>query len=42
MRYDAKISITEDRPYLDKLTIYELHGILTVYVMRIGHEKPSK
>jgi hypothetical protein len=34
MRYDAKISTLEDRTYLDKLTVDELHGILTAYEMR--------
>jgi hypothetical protein len=32
MRYDAKIYTLEDRPDLDKLTVDELHGILTTYV----------
>ena len=42
MRYDEKISTIEDKPDLDKLTVDELHGILTAYEMRIGQEKPSK
>jgi hypothetical protein len=42
MRYDAKISTLEDRLYLDNLTMDELHGILTVYEMRIGKERPTK
>jgi hypothetical protein len=42
MRYDAKISTIEDRPELDKLTVDQLHGILTTYEMRTGNEKPSK
>jgi hypothetical protein len=42
MRYDAKISTLEDRQDLDNLTMDELHGILTVYEMRIGKEIPAK
>jgi hypothetical protein len=42
MRYDAKISTLEDRPDLDKLTVDELHGILTTYEMRTGKERPTK
>jgi hypothetical protein len=42
MRYDSKISTIEDRPELEKITVDELHGILTAYEMRIGQEKPSK
>jgi hypothetical protein len=42
MRYDAKISTLEHRPYLDKLTLDELHGILTEYEMRTKQEKPTK
>jgi hypothetical protein len=42
MRYDAKISTIEDKPDLDKLTVDELHGILTMYEMRTRQEKPSK
>jgi hypothetical protein len=36
MRYHANISTIEDIPYLEKLTIDELHGILTVDEMRTG------
>jgi hypothetical protein len=42
MRYDVKISTIEDRLELDKITVDELHGILTAYEMRTGKEKPSK
>jgi hypothetical protein len=42
MRYNAKISTIEDRPELDKLSVDQLHGILTTYEMRIRNEKPSK
>jgi hypothetical protein len=42
MRYDAKISTLEDKSYLDKLTVDELHEILTSYDMRKGKERPSK
>jgi hypothetical protein len=33
MRFNPKISTLEDRKYLDKLTMDELHGILTAYEM---------
>jgi hypothetical protein len=42
MRYDFKISTLEDRPDLDKITMDELHGILTTYEMRTGKERPTK
>jgi hypothetical protein len=40
--FDAKVFIIEEIKDLDKLTIDELHGILTTYEMRIEKEKPSK
>ena len=42
LRYDSKISSLEDITGLDKLTMGELHGILTAYDMRIGQEGPSR
>jgi hypothetical protein len=42
MRYDANISTIEDRPDLEKLTVDELHGILTTYEMRTGTGKTIK
>jgi hypothetical protein len=42
MRYDANMSTIEDKLYLGKLIVYELHVILTTYEMRSGQEKPSK
>jgi len=42
MRYDEKISTIEDKPDLDKLTMDELHGILTSYEMRTRKERPTK
>ena len=42
LRYDSNISSLEDRTDLDKLTMDELHGILTAYEMRIGQEGPSR
>jgi hypothetical protein len=42
MRYDAKISIIEDRLGLDTLTIDQLHGIFTAYEMRTRNYKSSK
>ena len=38
----ANISSIQDNEHLDKLTTYELHGILTTYEMRIGKEMPSR
>jgi len=40
MRYDANISTIEDRTELDKLIVYQLHGIFTAYEMRTGNGKP--
>ena len=34
MRYDPKVSTLEDRDNIDKLTMDELHGIITTYEMR--------
>src|SRR5882757_4198323 len=34
MRYDPKVSTLEERDDLKKITIDELHGILTAYEMR--------
>ena len=34
VRYDAKVSTIEESRDLTKLTMDELHGILTVYEMR--------
>ena len=42
MRFDSKVSSLEDRKYLDKLSMDELHGILTAYKMRTEQERPSK
>jgi hypothetical protein len=42
MRYNAKISTIEDRAELDKLTVDQLHEILTTYEMSTGNEKKSK
>jgi hypothetical protein len=40
MMYGANISAIEDRPNPDKLTVDELHGIITTYEMRTRQEKP--
>jgi hypothetical protein len=40
MRFNPKISTHEDIKELDKLTMDELHGILTTYEMQIGQEVP--
>lgn len=42
MRFDSKVSTLEDRENLDKLTVNELHGIVTSYEMRTWQENPSK
>jgi hypothetical protein len=42
MRIDPKVSTLENRENLDKLTMDELHGIITACEMRTGQEKPSK
>ena len=42
MRFDSKVSALEERKYLDRLSMDELHGILTTYEMRIEQEKPSR
>ena len=42
MRFDSKVSTLEERKDLDKLSMDELHGILTSYEMRTEHEKPSR
>jgi hypothetical protein len=40
MRYDANISIIEDSPELEKITVDQLHEIFTSYEMITGSEKP--
>lgn len=42
MRFDSKVSSLEERQDLDKISMDELHGILTAYDMRIEQEKPSR
>jgi hypothetical protein len=42
MRYDAKISIIEYSPELEKITVDHLHGICIAYEMRTWREKTSK
>ena len=42
MRFDSKVSALEERQYLDKLSMDELHGILTTYEMRTKKENPSR
>ena len=42
MIFDSKVSSLEERKYLDKLSMDELHGILTTYEMRKKQEKPSR
>ena len=34
LRYDAKVYSIEESRYLSKMTMDELHGILTTYTMR--------
>jgi hypothetical protein len=40
MRFDPKISSLEERTDIDSLSMDELHGIFTVYEMRIEEENP--
>ena len=42
MRYDRKVSTLEEGDDLEKVTMYELHGILTVYEMRAGQNESSR
>jgi hypothetical protein len=42
LRFDAKVSTIEEIKDLDKLTMDELHGILTANEMGIEKENPSK
>lgn len=41
-RYNAKISAIEEAIYLSKITVDDLHGILTSYQMRIVGEDTFK
>ena len=41
MRFDPKVLALEERKDLDKLSMDELHGILTTYEMRKEQENPS-
>ena len=42
MRYDPKVSTLEERDDIKKVTMDELHGILTVYEMRTGQNGSSR
>ena len=42
MRYESKVSTLEEQDDLKKVTVDELHGILTAYEMRTGQDKNSK
>ena len=42
MRFDSKVPALEERQDLDKLSIDELHKMLTTYEMRTKQEKPSR
>ena len=42
MRFDSKVSALEERKDLDRLSMDELHGILTTYEIKTKKEKPSK
>jgi hypothetical protein len=39
--FDVKVSTINEIKDIDKLTMDELHGILTTYEMRTEKEKPS-
>ena len=41
MRYDSKVSALEEQDDLKKVTVDEIHGILTTYEMRTGQDKKS-
>lgn len=41
-KYDAKISAIEEGREIDKITLDEVHGIITTYEMRIQSDKSSK
>ena len=40
--FNLKVSAIEEMKDLDRLTMDELHGILTAYEMRVEKENPSK
>ena len=42
MRYDPKVSTLEERDDLKKVTMEDLHGILTSYEMRTGQNGSSR
>ena len=42
MRYDPKVSTLEERDDIKKVTMNELHGVLTAYEMRIGQNGSSR
>ena len=42
MRYDPKVSTLEEQYDLKKVTMDDLHGILTAYEMRTGLNETSK
>ena len=42
MIFDSKALALKERKDLDKLSMDELHAILTAYEMRIKQEKPSR
>ena len=41
MRYDPRVSTLEEQDDLKKITMDELHGILTAYEMRTGQNGSS-
>ena len=42
MKYESKVSTLEEQDDLKKVTVDEVHGILTTYEMRTGQDKKSK
>ena len=42
MRYNPKVSTLEEQDDLKKMTMDELHGILTAYEMRTGQNESSR
>ena len=42
MWFDSNVLILKDRKDIEKVTMDEMHGILTAYEMRIDKENPSR
>jgi hypothetical protein len=42
LRFNVKVCVVEEMKDHDKMTMGELHGILTAYEIRIEKENPSR